>query len=68
MAIYYVCRKEQVKGEHVVHKNRCKHMPDEHNRIMLGDFYTCFDAIRVAKGIYANLNGCSYCCPECHIS
>lgn len=68
MAIYYVCRKEQAKGEHEVHKNRCKHMPKENKRMMLGDFYTCFDAVRVAKTIYANSNGCFYCCPECHTS
>ena len=66
MALYYVNRNEQSNGEHEVHKNRCKHMPDEQNRILLGDFYTCFDALRVAKRIYTNSNGCFYCSNECH--
>lgn len=66
--MYYVNRNEQPNGNHEVHKNRCTHMPDEHNRLLLGDFYTCFDAVRVAKRIYANSDGCFYCSNECHTS
>ena len=66
MAYYYVNRNPQPNGEHEVHKSGCKHMPNEQNRIFLGDFYTCFEAVRTAQKIYPNTNGCYYCCSECH--
>ena len=66
MAIYHVNRNAQSNGNHEIHKQRCKHLADEKNRILLGDFYTCFDAVRVAQRIYKNSDGCFYCCNECH--
>jgi len=68
MAVYYVNRNAQENGDHEVHKYRCSFLPEENNRILLGDFYTCFDAVRVAKKIYLKVNGCFYCCNECHTS
>jgi len=66
MAVYYVNRKAQSNRNHEIHKVGCIHMADEKNRILLGDFYTCFDAIRIAKRIYKNSDGCFYCSKECH--
>ena len=68
MAYYYVNKNEQSNGDHEVHKSGCTHMPDEQNRILLGDFSNCFDAVRAAKRIYINSDGCYYCCNECHTS
>jgi len=68
MANYYVNKNSQSNGDHEVHKSGCKHMPEEQNKILLGDFYTCFDAVRVAKTIYPTTDGCFYCCNECHTS
>ncbi len=68
MAIYYVNRIAQANGDHEIHKARCLHMPIEKNRLLLGDFYTCFEALRVAEKIYPNVNGCFFCSNECHTS
>ena len=68
MAIYNINRIAQANGDHEAHKSRCLHMPIEKNRLLLGDFYTCFDAVRAASKIYSNTNGCYYCSERCHTS
>ena len=68
MAYYYVNKNEQSNGDHEVHKVGCIHIPDVNNRILLGDFSNCHDAVRAAKQIYVNSDGCYYCSNECHTS
>lgn len=51
---------------HEVHKSTCRYLPSEQNRVYLGYFSSCIEAIRVAKMYYNNVDGCAFCCPECH--
>lgn len=68
MASYYVHKQTDDEGDHEVHKTGCIKMPKEENRIYLGEFSNCWDAVNAAKRIYSNSNGCYYCCRECHTS
>jgi hypothetical protein len=63
---YYVNRDAQVNGDHEVHKLGCRYSPS--NRMYLGDFDYCEDAIREAMKSYVQVNGCYYCCEDCHNS
>jgi hypothetical protein len=66
MANYYVNNVAQNNGDHEVHKEGCTYMPS--NRTFLGNFYACADAVRAAKQMYRQSNGCYYCSRECHTS
>lgn len=66
MALYYVNSNPQSNGDHEVHKSGCTFLPNESNRIYLGNFTNCFDAVLEAKKRYAKSNGCYYCSKECH--
>ncbi|WP_299569572.1 hypothetical protein [uncultured Shewanella sp.] len=46
MAYYYVNKNAQANGEHEVYTGNCSYLPVEHNRIYLGNFATCQEAIR----------------------
>ena len=64
MAKYYLNRSAQPNGDHEVHKDGCVHMPD--NKIYLGDFGDCREAVQQAKKNYAQINGCIHCSNTCH--
>jgi len=66
MGLYYVNKKSQVNGDHEVHKSGCQHMPSEENRLYLGMFSNCRDAVQEARKHYPQSNGCYYCSHECH--
>jgi hypothetical protein len=66
MARYYVNMNAQTNGDHEVHVSGCSFMPEDKNRIYLGEFNTCAPAVRKAKESYAQSNGCYYCSPDCH--
>ena len=66
MAKYYVNKNAQSNGDHEVHTPGCSFMPDPENRLYLGDFTNCKDAVKEAKKHYAQSNGCYYCSKECH--
>ncbi|RLD59582.1 MAG: hypothetical protein DRJ01_11100 [Bacteroidetes bacterium] len=66
MANYYVNKNSQANGDHEVHKEGCSYMPDVSNRIFLGNFLSCKDAVEEAKKHYSKSNGCYYCSNECH--
>jgi len=63
---YYVNKNAQANGDHEVHKSGCSYMPDSENRIYIGDFYNCYDAVKQAKKYYFQSNGCYYCSRECN--
>jgi len=63
---YYVNSNSQANGDHEVHKTGCLYMPEIENRIYLGEFTTCRDAVIKAKRHYPQSNGCYYCCRVCH--
>jgi len=66
MAAYHVNKNAQSNGDHEVHVSGCGHAPDSSNRLQLGDFTNCRDAVREAKKHYAKSNGCYYCANDCH--
>jgi hypothetical protein len=68
MDYYYVNKNSQLNGDHEVHKSNCIYLPSELNRLGLGYFSNCQDAVREAKKYYVQCNGCYYCCPSCHTS
>lgn len=61
---YYV----HTTGDHEVHKSDCGHKPEPENRLYLGEFYSCEDAVKEAKKTYDKVNGCYWCCNSCHTS
>ena len=63
---YYVNKNTQPTGEHEVHSAECKYLPMLNNRIYLGYFDNCRDAIKEAYRYYDNVDGCYYCCSLCH--
>ena len=66
MPDYFVNKNAQDNGDHEVHTTGCDYMPLNHNRIFLGDFATCQEAVVEAKKTYPVSNGCAYCSNECH--
>jgi len=64
MTNYYVNNDAQKTGEHEVHMDGCSFMPSQ--KTYLGLFENCHDAVRKAKDFYSNVDGCYYCCNECH--
>jgi len=61
---YYVNRNPQTGGEHEIHKEDCSYMPE--NPIYLGYFKDCWGALEKAKDYYTDVDGCFWCCEECH--
>jgi len=68
MARYYVNKNAQDNGDHEVHKSDCGWLPNEENRLYLGTFSNCANAVREAKKHYSTSDGCYYCSPKCHTS
>jgi len=66
MPSYYVNRNAQSTGEHEVHRDGCPTPPLYSNRQPLGYFATCRPAVVEARKYYDNVDGCAYCCPDCH--
>lgn len=66
MKSYYVNTKPQPTGEHEVHTGDCIYLPNQENRIYLGYFETCQEALTEAKKTYSNVDGCYYCSNSCH--
>ncbi|MDD2208751.1 MAG: hypothetical protein PHU45_05350 [Bacilli bacterium] len=63
---YYVNKNQQVGGEHEVHTSDCIFLPELDNRIYLGEYISCQQAVTIAKKYYNEVDGCSYCCNACH--
>ena len=68
MGHYYVNKKAQANGDHEVHISTCNYLPTSENQLDLGYFTSCADAVKDAKKIYPQSDGCYYCCPACHTS
>lgn len=66
MKQYYVNKKPQGNGDHEVHREDCKHLPHLDHKEYLGLFSNCKDAVEEATKIYAQADGCFFCCKECH--
>ena len=68
MKTYYANNNAQQNGDHEVHTSDCSYLPKSENRIYLGLFASCHDAVKEAEKYYSNADGCKYCCPDCHKS
>lgn len=69
MPHYYVNQNEQANGDHEVHEGDCYWLPAAENRIYLGWFASCTDAVKTAKqNYYRQSNGCYHCSWACHTS
>jgi hypothetical protein len=66
MKQYYVSKIAQANGDHEVHEGNCKYLPKLENRIYLGAFDSCKEAVRAANVFYVKVNGCVYCSTPCH--
>ena len=66
MPYYLVNKNAQLGGEHEVHESNCPRLPDFLNRQDLGFHATCKGAVQAAEQYYDNVDGCYYCCNECH--
>lgn len=66
MTKYYVNDNAQTTHEHEVHTESCSKLPSIGNRTYLGEFSNCAEAVRKAKTIYSDVDGCYYCCNPCH--
>lgn len=63
---YYVNAIPEFTGTHEVHEEDCPHLPGVSDRVYLGFFANCGDALREAKKEYDRVDGCRICSPACH--
>jgi len=68
MEKYYVNDNPQPNGDHEVHKPSCYYFAQIKSKRYLGEYSSCHGAVRKAKEIYPQSNGCYYCCSACHTS
>ena len=69
MPKYYVNKNAQPNGDHEVHVEDCSHFPYPQNKLYLGNFNNCHNAVEEAKKHYpTTADGCYYCCKPCHTS
>jgi len=66
MASYYVNKNPQTNGDHEVHQQNCSFIPSLSNRLYLGEFYNCTDAVTESRKHFTQTNGCYYCSKACH--
>jgi len=66
MTRYYVNKNAQSNGDHEVHTGSCDRLPSIENRLYLGEFSNCKDAVKEAKKTFSQSNGCYYCSYACH--
>lgn len=65
---YYVNKNPQSNGDHEVHEESCRYLPLLQNRLYLGQYSSCKDAVSEAKRTYPKADGCKTCSPSCHTS
>ena len=72
MPRFIINKNQQSNGDHEVHNatTSCTYMPSNENQIDLGYHNTCQEAVAFAKRKWPNnkINGCYYCCRDCHTS
>lgn len=68
MNSYILNKNPQPTGEHEVHNvNTCAHLPSIENRVTIGNFSNCTDAITFTKNELPNLEiDWCYWCTNCH--
>jgi len=66
MQHYYVNKQAQPNGEHEVHVPRCTYVAEGEDAVHLGTFVNCKEALQAAHAYYEKVNGCAWCCQDCH--
>jgi hypothetical protein len=66
MRIYYINKKPQNDGFHDIHTSDCSYLPSAEYKEYLGVFDHWKHALKRAKKMYSNANGCPHCLKECH--
>lgn len=66
MKSYYLDSKPEKKGVHIVHKEDCHRLPFVAEKLFLGDFLNCYEAVKEAGNNFKGVNGCIYCSASCH--
>lgn len=65
-------KQDSASGENyeVHNEETCNHLPNLSNRIYLGYFSDCHEAVRKAKENHSSwssdIDGCGHCCVPCH--
>ena len=70
MTNYYLNENQQPNGDNEVHAAGCSYMPKNYV-LPLGSFTHCAPAVVRAKQLrpnYRRINGCYWCCRDCHTS
>lgn len=63
--VYYMTKNEDEQGYHVVHKEGCKHLPGEYQRLKFGDLPEGLPkAIKKGLGFYTYVKACPECCAD----
>lgn len=66
--LYFYNKNTDNHGNHEVHTGNCTYCPSAENRVYIGYYNNCREAISAAikiTGLY-NFDGCYYCCNPCH--
>ncbi len=66
MVMHYINTNAQPNGDHEVHTETCRFLPNHENIRPLGNFPHCIAAMEIAKIHERQVNGCSHCCEPCH--
>ncbi|NMA84937.1 MAG: hypothetical protein GX962_13870 [Epulopiscium sp.] len=69
MKEFYYVNNDQTKNpglHHEVHTEEHAKKLNIINKSYLGYYDNCRDAVKKAREIYENADGCAICCPLCH--
>ncbi len=66
MPKYLIDKRPRPTGEFEIHVEKCPRLPVVEDRLYLGEFTRCQDAIAIGKRYFRNVDGCAYCIPESH--
>jgi len=61
---YYISKKSRQDGTFSVHKEDCPFLNESEQRIFLGRFDTCKDAIKTARIFFLKSDACYFCLKE----
>jgi hypothetical protein len=61
---YFVAVRPQTNDYHSLHKEGCPFIPENENRIYLGEFGSGMDALKDSQQIFKNTKCCIFCSKE----
>ena len=62
---YYVNNECQPTGDYEVHTETCPHLQTDSR--FLGEYPSCYEAVKEAKKYHLWANGCNCCSLPCHL-